>query len=199
MFLYLLILFVTVPLFEVWLLLEVGEQIGGWNTFLIVIVTAMLGSHFVRQQGLKTLFNAKKEAASGQVPTQSIVDGIFILISGLLLLTPGFFTDFVGFSFLIPPVRRAIAHSVWQSLKDKISISAMSPGQMAGSFITGAATQAASDFMSPPGPQDSPGPAPQAPTPRPAARPGEIIIEANSVKRVEDEEKPEPPSSMGDS
>ncbi|MDF1661012.1 MAG: FxsA family protein [Planctomycetota bacterium] len=205
MFIYLLLLFITIPMLEVYLLLLVSGYIGPFYTFCTVIVTAILGSHHVRQQGLKTLFNAKKEAASGQVPTQSIVDGVFILISGLLLLTPGFLTDFIGFAFLIPPVRRAIAHSVWQSLKDKITVSTMSPGQMAGTFMTGAASQAATQFMNGPGPgpgfagPENAGPqsAPNPPMPRPAAQPGEIIIDAASVKRVDDEEKPEPPSSMG--
>lgn len=205
MFLYLLLLFIAVPMVEVYLLLLVSGYIGPFYTFCTVIVTAILGSHHVRQQGLKTLFNAKKEAATGQVPTQSIVDGIFILISGLLLLTPGFLTDFIGFSFLIPPIRRAIAHSVWQNLKDKITVSTMSPGQMAGTFMTGAASQAATNFMNGPGtmpgaagPQNAAPRSPATPPmPRPSAQAGEIIIDAASVKRVDDEEKPEPPSSTG--
>jgi UPF0716 protein FxsA len=193
MFATLFFFFVTVPLLEIWLLLRVSAEIGGWQTFYIVALTAMLGSYFVRQQGLKTLLKMQAESASGQVPTQAIVDGVFIFISGILLVTPGFVTDIIGFSFLIPPIRRAIAHSFWQSIKDKMSVSTMDPSQMASSFVVGAAQQHMSNMN--PDPAMNPDLA-SPPDLRPGAVPGEIIIDATSVKHVDEDSSESPESDL---
>ena len=109
MFQVLLIAFLTVPVVEIYLLFQVGEVIGaGWTIFLI-IVTAIIGATLLRQQGLATLTRLNQSIAQGQLPPTVMIEGLLLLVSGAFLLTPGFFTDAVGFLLLVPPVRHLIA------------------------------------------------------------------------------------------
>ena len=108
MFKVLLILFVVIPFIEVSLLIKVGSLIGTWPTIGLVIFTAVLGSALMRIQGLETLLRVQRALASGQLPTKELLEGVIILVSGAMLLTPGFLTDFIGFFGLIPFSRRAI-------------------------------------------------------------------------------------------
>ncbi len=102
----LLLLFILVPIIEIYLLITVGGFIGVWPTVLLIILTAIIGTHLLRAQGLATLQKMQKTLQQGQLPTFALVEGIFILIGGVLLLTPGFFTDAVGFICLIPILRK---------------------------------------------------------------------------------------------
>lgn len=112
MFQVLFIALVTVPILEIYLLFQVGGIIGvGW-TILIVIGTAILGASLLRQQGFATWARLNQSMAQGQLPPTILVEGILLLLSGAFLLTPGFFTDAIGFLFLMPPVRKVIASSL---------------------------------------------------------------------------------------
>ncbi len=103
-------IFIIVPIIELMLLIEVGGQIGtGW-TFLIIIATAILGTKLVKQQGLSTWSKIQQELASGTLPAKAMFEGICILISGVLLITPGFLTDIIGL-LLLTPVFRTIMYS----------------------------------------------------------------------------------------
>lgn len=108
----LLILFLAVPILEIYLLFQVGGVIGAGWTILIVIGTAILGASLLRQQGLSTWSRLNQNIAQGQLPPTVLVEGIFLLLAGAFLLTPGFFTDAVGFLFLMPPVRKMLAASL---------------------------------------------------------------------------------------
>ena len=105
MALLLLAAFILVPLIEIGLFIEVGGWIGLWPTLGLIILTAVVGTALLRQQGLATLRRAQSQMDAGQVPAKELFDGVCLLIGGLLLLTPGFFTDAVGFLLLMPPVR----------------------------------------------------------------------------------------------
>lgn len=105
---YLLIAFLLVPLIEIGLFIQVGGAIGLWPTLAIVVITAFAGTWLVRQQGLQAIRNLQSSFSKLEDPTRSLADGAMILISGALLLTPGFFTDAVGFALLMPPVRQAV-------------------------------------------------------------------------------------------
>lgn len=105
---WLLILFILVPLIEIALFIQVGSLIGLWATLLIVVVTAILGSWLVRSQGARELRNLQGSFSELRDPTEPLANGAMILFSGALLLTPGFFTDVVGFALLIPGVRSAV-------------------------------------------------------------------------------------------
>lgn len=102
------LLFVTVPLVEIYLLLEVGGIIGAVPTIGLVVLTAVAGAALVRAQGFSTILQVRRSVEAGEVPTVAIIEGILLLVAGALLLTPGFLTDAIGFGCLIPPLRRAL-------------------------------------------------------------------------------------------
>ncbi|HCW72050.1 MAG TPA: exclusion protein FxsA, partial [Gammaproteobacteria bacterium] len=94
--------FVVVTLLEIYVLVSVGESIGGFSTILLVIITALIGSTLLKQQGWSTMAKAQNAMANGQTPAFEMMEGVVILISGVLLLTPGFITDAVGLLGLMP-------------------------------------------------------------------------------------------------
>jgi UPF0716 protein FxsA len=102
----LLLLFIGLPLIEVYFLIKVGTVIGALPTIAIAILTAILGTWLVRHQGFGVLMRVRDAVAHDQVPALELLDGALILVAGLFLLLPGFLTDIVGFVLLIPPLRR---------------------------------------------------------------------------------------------
>ena len=103
------LIFILVPIIEIAIFITVGSNIGILNTIAIILLTAVIGIYFVRRQGLSLLFNAQRNMAQGIMPAEEIKGGIFLLISGLLLITPGFFTDCVGFLMFLRPVQNFIS------------------------------------------------------------------------------------------
>ena len=103
------LLFIIIPIIEISIFITIGSNIGIINTIAIILITALLGIFLVRKKGMRLLFDAQKNLSQGIMPTQEIKGGIFLLVSGLLLITPGFFTDFIGFSVFIKPVQNFIA------------------------------------------------------------------------------------------
>jgi len=99
-------IFIIVPLIELVVLLEVGEIIGFWWTVFTIIVTAVAGASLARAQGLAVFWKLKQELSGGRIPAGAMIESILILLAGVVLLTPGFITDFIGFAILIPPVRK---------------------------------------------------------------------------------------------
>ncbi|MCK5802820.1 MAG: FxsA family protein [Lentisphaeria bacterium] len=112
MLLKLFILFVTVPIIELFLLAKMGAAIGWPETFALVLFTGMTGAYLAKREGLDALASIRKAGAEGRVPTLELLDGAMILASGLLLITPGILTDAVGFLLLIPSVRTRFRHSL---------------------------------------------------------------------------------------
>lgn len=104
-----LVLFIAVPLAEIYLLIEVGGAIGALPTVLAVVFTAVLGVTLIRIQGFSTLQKAQKSVAQGIAPAKEIFEGIMLLFAALCLLIPGFFTDSIGFLLLISPLRAFLA------------------------------------------------------------------------------------------
>ena len=105
---WLLIAFVVIPMIEIALFIQVGGAIGLPWTLMIVLLTAIIGAAMVKTQGLRTMQKIQQSFSDLQDPTEPLANGAMILISGALLLTPGFFTDTVGFALLVPGVRRTI-------------------------------------------------------------------------------------------
>jgi len=101
-----LLLFVGIPLAELFFLIKVGAQIGAFPTIFLTLFTAVMGGWMVRLQGFSTLLRVREAMERGEVPAIELLEGAILLICGILLLLPGFITDVVGFLFLIPPVRR---------------------------------------------------------------------------------------------
>jgi len=102
------LLFITLPLLELWLLIKVGSDIGGLSTIALCLFTAALGGFLIRWQGMSTLIDAQKRIAHGESPVEHGIHGLIIAFSGVLLFTPGFITDSIGFLLLFPPFRRLI-------------------------------------------------------------------------------------------
>ncbi|WP_136443415.1 FxsA family protein [Pacificoceanicola onchidii] len=105
---WLFVAFLMVPLIEIALFIQLGGLIGLWPTLAIVVLTAVLGTYMVRQQGRAAIANLQSSFSRLDNPSEPLAHGAMILISGALLLTPGFFTDAVGFALLLPPVREAV-------------------------------------------------------------------------------------------
>ena len=107
------------PLTEVYLFIEIGNVIGGWNTILLAILTAILGVSLVKRQGLSLVLEMQKKVSADQAPLGELFDALCLLIAALLLITPGFFTDFIGFSLLIPPLRKLMRQMIFDSILQK--------------------------------------------------------------------------------
>jgi UPF0716 protein FxsA len=97
--------FLAVPIIEIYLLIQVGQVIGAGWTILLVVLTAVIGVWLLRIQGLSTLTRAQRKLQENELPAREILEGMGLLVAGALLLTPGFFTDGVGFFLLFPPTR----------------------------------------------------------------------------------------------
>jgi UPF0716 protein FxsA len=101
----LVLLFTIVPLVELYILIKIGSHVGGLNTILLVVVTAMLGAWLARLQGLRTLQQIQVSLSQGQIPAEELIDGLLILIGGILLVTPGVLTDLFALVLLFPITR----------------------------------------------------------------------------------------------
>ena len=102
------ILFIVVPLVELYLIIEIGSMIGALWTVLLVVLTAVIGVSLLRIQGLSTLNRARNSMAMGTMPAMEMMEGMALAVGGALLITPGFITDTLGFLCLIPATRRAM-------------------------------------------------------------------------------------------
>jgi UPF0716 protein FxsA len=103
------LLFVVLPIAEIMLLIDVSDNIGSLNTFFIVIVTAAFGAYFVRQQGFSLLQQIQTKLSAGSAPSTEMAEALLLLVAGVLLITPGFITDILGFLFTLPFSRGPIA------------------------------------------------------------------------------------------
>jgi UPF0716 protein FxsA len=104
--------FLIVPFIEIYLLLEVGSLIGAFPTIFLVVFTAVLGAWLLRRQGFVTWQRFQENLRQGVIPAYEMIEGPILLVGGALLLTPGFFTDILGFACLIPGLRRKFAQYV---------------------------------------------------------------------------------------
>lgn len=102
------LLFLAVPLLEIYLLIEIGSVIGAIPTVFMVVFTAVLGVMLLQAQGISTLRRVQEATERGELPAVEMLEGFCLLIGGGLLLIPGFFTDIIGFLCLVPPLRRAL-------------------------------------------------------------------------------------------
>jgi len=116
----LLMLFIIVPVTELYILIEAGKRIGTLNTISIIIFTGILGAYLVKHQGFMILRKIQNDLNEGTIPEDSLVQGVIILTGGILLLTPGFATDIAGFIFLIPVSRKVVKKYLLKWLKGKI-------------------------------------------------------------------------------
>lgn len=141
---YLFLLFILMPIVEIAVLIQVGGSIGLVPTLLIIIATAILGTYLLRQQGLATLTKAQQRMSSGQLPAEQMMEGVILLIGGVLLLTPGFVTDAFGFCCLFPLTRQWMARKL--ASRSVIGVwGGMGTAGGAGRNIPGGESSAAAD------------------------------------------------------
>lgn len=115
------LLLIFIPALEIWGLITVGKWIGGFNTFLIVILTGILGAYLAKQQGIQVFQDAHRRMLEGEAPGPAILNGIAVLIGGVMLLTPGFFSDVIGIVLLLPPTRKIFTYFLLEWIKKKIA------------------------------------------------------------------------------
>jgi UPF0716 protein FxsA len=155
------LLFVGIPLLELFILIQVGQWIGLWPTIGLVVLTGFAGAALARLEGLRTIWSIRGELSRGRLPGNALFDGLAILVGGALLLTPGILTDVLGFSFLLPPTRRLYLKKIRRSLEERLKSGAIQvteislfPGAGGGSWGFGQWTRE-----------------------EPPRRPGEIVID----------------------
>ncbi|WP_339147228.1 MULTISPECIES: FxsA family protein [unclassified Sutcliffiella] len=120
MFRILLALIIVVPALEIWVLITAGKLIGAIPTILLIILTGVLGAWLAKYQGISALRSAQQKMNSGQMPGEVIIDGLCILIGGVVLLTPGFITDAIGFALLLPITRNMIKPSIMRAIRNRM-------------------------------------------------------------------------------
>jgi len=128
------ILFVVMPIAEIAVLINIGEIIGGWNTVLLVILSAMLGAFLVKREGIATLAQAQFKMQKGELPAKELGSGLLLLVAGVLLVTPGFITDIFGLLLTLPFTRNRIGEVLFTALNGKVH---MSGNMGAGGFGAG--------------------------------------------------------------
>lgn len=123
-----LLLFIGVPALELYLLIEVGGRIGLFYTVVLIAFTGVLGWSLVKHQGLSTRMRIHQQMSQGMLPAREMVSGLVLLAAGIVLLTPGFLTDAVGFLLLIPPVRSRVVDWLLKRFKMRMMRGPGGPG-----------------------------------------------------------------------
>lgn len=120
---------VAVPIIEIALFIELGGWVGLWPTLALVVATAILGGILLRAQGFAALRRMQGAMEAGEDPRGPIAHGAMILVAGLLMLTPGFFTDTIGFALLVPPIRSALIAWAGPRLAARVVVNGRRPSQ----------------------------------------------------------------------
>ncbi len=121
MFIKLLVLFISIPVIEIYVLLAAGDLIGLWPTIGLIISTGIAGAYLARTQGSDTARRIQIALENGEMPTEDLLDGAMIFAGGVTLLTPGFCTDMLGFCLLLPTTRKIIKDLVRKWIQTKIN------------------------------------------------------------------------------
>ncbi len=122
------LLFTIVPAIELYLLMQLGQLIGVAETVLLIVVTGIAGSYMAKREGLAVLRQLQQDAQKGIPPADRMIEGLLVLIGGVLLITPGVLTDLLGFSLIAPWTRRALAPALKQAVMSRMVTSASAGG-----------------------------------------------------------------------
>ena len=151
MLLPLVLLFIVVPIAELAVLIQVGQVIGVWWTIAILVADAILGSILMRAQGRVAWRRFNEALAAGRVPAREVLDGALVMFGGLLMLTPGFITDVLGFLLLIPPTRAVVRAVLVRRLAHRMTVSMSAPRTRPDDVVDGTAVDVENDRLAPPG------------------------------------------------
>ncbi len=171
------LLFIVLPLVDMYLLLTLGAVMGFWPTVGLVVLTGTLGAALARQQGTKVLSEWSEAVNRGAIPQEGIVSSLLVLVGGVLLVTPGVITDAIGFTLLVPPSRRLVAGVLKRRLEQRFQINTMDMGAMGPGGLGSTGPGTGPTFVHFDGFSD-----PRARADGPRIRPGGIIdVEAEPV------------------
>lgn len=132
MLLRLFLLFTIVPAIELYLLILLGQYMGAAATVGLILLTGAVGSYMAKREGLSVLQKLQEDAQKGIPPADRMIEGLLVLVGGILLITPGVLTDFFGFSLIFPFTRSALAPMVRQAVMKRVTIQGMGGGFQAG-------------------------------------------------------------------
>jgi UPF0716 protein FxsA len=130
----LVLLFVVVPIVEIYVIIQVGQAIGALWTIALLVADSIIGSVLMRSQGRAAWRRFNEALAAGRIPHREVVDGVLVIFGGVLLLTPGFITDIFGAIFLIPPTRAIVRRLLVKRFSDRMIVAART---RAGTWSTG--------------------------------------------------------------
>ena len=119
--------FLAIPLIEIALFVVIGERIGLLMTILIVLLTGIIGAGVISWQGLTVMETAQRDLAEDKLPVQGVVEGVLLLAAAMMLITPGFATDTMGFALAIPPLRQALAKYLRNNMLSKVIMTSSGP------------------------------------------------------------------------
>lgn len=137
----LIVLFIVLPIVELYVIIQVGQAIGVWWTILLLIADSVLGSMLMRAQGRAAWRRFNEALRAGRVPAREVFDGALVIFGGAFLLTPGFVTDVLGVGLLLPPTRALVRRSLVKAFAGRVTVAAAAPGMMGArrrSYPTGA-------------------------------------------------------------
>jgi UPF0716 protein FxsA len=117
------ILFLVVPILEIFVIIQVGQAIGAWPTVLLLLFESALGAWIIRHEGRRAWRSLRGAFETGRLPSRELADAGLVLVGGTLLLTPGFITDIVGFCLLIPPTRALLRGLVARLARRRVAFS----------------------------------------------------------------------------
>ena len=126
------LLFLLVPVAELYVIYKVGDAIGVWQTFLLLALDSVLGSLLLRAQGRSVWRRFNETMAAGRVPHRELIDGVLVIFGGAFLITPGFLTDIVGLVLLIPPTRAVVRRLVARRLGRRVVAESGEPFDVEG-------------------------------------------------------------------
>ena len=121
MALYILLIFIFVPIIEIAVFIQLGSEIGLWNTVILILLTAIIGTCILKSQGMATLQRAQRNIQKHVFPVAEVFDGLCLALAGVLLLTPGFVTDAAGFLLFLPQFRIFLRAKIWARLANSQS------------------------------------------------------------------------------
>jgi UPF0716 protein FxsA len=136
----LIVLFIVVPIAELYVIIQVGEAIGVLWTIALLIVDSVLGSYLMRHQGRAAWRRFNETIAGGRVPAREAIDGVLVVFGGALLLTPGFITDILGAVLLVPPTRALVRRLLVHRFAGRIIVAAPGRRRSSGFDVDGTAT-----------------------------------------------------------
>lgn len=117
---FLVLLFVVVPIAELYVIIQVGQAVGALNTIAILVAVSIAGAWLVKREGLSVMRRFRRQVEAGAVPGKEVADGVMIMLAGALLLTPGFLSDVLGILLLLPPVRAVVRATLLARLSGRV-------------------------------------------------------------------------------